>query len=51
MENNRIEVNIQANAKINLMLDILGKRENGYHDLFMVMQTVSLYDEVSVCKD
>lgn len=35
-------------AKINLSLDILGRRENGYHDLAMVMQTVSLCDEISI---
>lgn len=35
-------------AKINLTLDILGKRADGYHDIKMVMQTVSLYDTVSV---
>lgn len=35
-------------AKINLSLDILGRRDNGYHDLAMVMQTVSLCDDISV---
>lgn len=39
---------MKAYAKINLMLDILGKKENGYHDLDMVMQQVSLSDEVSL---
>ena len=39
-----------AYAKINLMLDILSRLENGYHDLFMIMQSVSLYDEVTVEK-
>jgi len=34
-----------ANAKINLTLDILRKREDGYHDLQMVMQSVTLADE------
>ena len=29
-------------AKINLTLDVLGRRENGYHDVEMIMQTVSL---------
>ena len=38
----------QAPAKVNLTLDILGKRPDGYHDLKMVMQTVSLYDTVTV---
>lgn len=41
---------INAPAKINLFLDILGKLDNGYHSLFMVMQTVSLYDEIEVEK-
>ena len=31
-------------AKINLTLDVLGKRENGYHDVEMIMQTISLFD-------
>lgn len=31
-------------AKINLTLDVLGRRENGYHDIRMIMQTVSLFD-------
>ena len=38
----------QAPAKINLALDILGRREDGYHDLRMVMQTVSLCDTVTL---
>lgn len=37
-------------AKINIFLDILGKLDNGYHSLFMVMQTVGLYDEISAEK-
>jgi 4-diphosphocytidyl-2-C-methyl-D-erythritol kinase len=37
-------VTLRANAKINLMLDIVGRRPDGYHDLIMVMQSVSLYD-------
>lgn len=35
-----------APAKINLCLHLLGRRSNGYHDLCMLMQKVSLYDEV-----
>ena len=38
----------KAAAKINLMLDILTTLENGYHSLFMIMQSVGLYDTVSV---
>lgn len=42
---------VKAAAKINLMLDILKRLENGYHSLFMVMQSVDLYDIVSVEKN
>ena len=38
----------QAPAKINLALDILGRRPDGYHELRMVMQAVSLCDTVTV---
>ena len=41
-------MNIQANGKINLTLDIIGKRPDGYHDLVMVMQSVGLHDGVQV---
>lgn len=37
-----------ANAKINLTLDILRRREDGYHDLQMVMQAVTLADQLTV---
>lgn len=40
-----------APAKINLALDVLRKREDGYHDLCMIMQTVSLYDEIDIERD
>lgn len=39
-------IELKSLAKINLGLDVLGKRENGYHDVRMVMQTVYLYDDV-----
>jgi len=38
----------KAYAKLNLTLDVLGKRPDGYHDLKSVMQTVSLYDMVEM---
>ena len=38
----------EAPAKVNLTLDILGKREDGYHEMRMVMQTISLCDTVTV---
>ena len=37
---------LQGNAKINLSLDVLGKRPDGYHEVSMVMQSVSLADEI-----
>lgn len=40
------KLELKALGKINLGLDILGRRENGYHDVRMVMQTVYLYDRV-----
>ncbi len=43
-------VTIEANAKINLTLDILGKRPDGYHEVAMVMQTVGLHDTVTLEK-
>lgn len=36
----------RAYAKVNLALDILGRRENGYHDVKMVMQNLDIYDEL-----
>ena len=41
-------ITLEAPAKINLTLDILGRRADGYHDLRMVMQSVSLGDTVTV---
>lgn len=43
-----MKVNIDAPAKINLFLDIRGKRSDGYHIVSMVMQSISLYDEITV---
>lgn len=43
-----MKVTYKAAAKINLMLDILARLDNGYHSLFMLMQSVDLYDTVSV---
>jgi len=40
------EVTVPAFAKINLRLDILGKRPDGFHELRTVFQSISLYDEV-----
>ena len=39
---------VRTYPKINLTLDVLGVREDGYHEVEMIMQTVSLFDEVTV---
>ena len=39
---------VKVAAKINLMLDILKRLDNGYHSLFMIMQSVDLYDTIMV---
>ncbi len=46
-----MKVIYDAAAKINLMLDILARLGNGYHSLFMLMQSVDLYDTVTVETD
>ena len=45
---NPVSVIEKAYAKVNLTLEILGKRRDGYHDLASVMQTVNLFDTVTV---
>lgn len=42
------ETVIDAPAKINLSLDVIGKRENGYHDVRMIMQQISLHDTITI---
>ncbi len=47
-----MEVKLKAPAKINLSLDVLGRRPDGYHELSTVMQTIDLYDEITLtCND
>lgn len=41
---------IKAYAKVNLSLDVVGKREDGYHTLEMIMQTIDLYDLINIKK-
>lgn len=38
----------KAYAKLNISLDVTGRREDGYHDMLMLMQTVSLCDELTI---
>lgn len=44
------KVTIKCPAKINISLDVVGKREDGYHLLKTIMQNVSLFDEITVKK-
>lgn len=44
------KIQLKALGKINLGLDVLGRRENGYHDVKMVMQTLYLYDNVTLIR-
>ncbi|MBQ6431091.1 MAG: 4-(cytidine 5'-diphospho)-2-C-methyl-D-erythritol kinase [Oscillospiraceae bacterium] len=46
-----IALSERAYAKINLTLDVLSRRDDGYHDLRSVMQTVSLCDDVEIDVD
>ncbi len=41
-------IDIRAYAKINLTLDVVGKRADGYHLVQMIMQQIDLYDEISL---
>lgn len=41
---------VYARAKVNLALDVLGRLDNGYHELDMVMAPVSIYDEIDIEK-
>lgn len=43
-------IEIKAMAKVNLGLDVIGRRPNGYHDVKMIMQTVNLYDTLTLTK-
>lgn len=43
-------IRLKARAKINLGLDVVGRRENGYHDVRMIMQTVGIYDRLIVTR-
>ena len=43
-------IRLKERAKINLGLDVLGKREDGYHEVRMVMQTIGIYDRLILTK-
>ena len=43
-------IKVRANAKINLTLDVLNRREDGYHNIKTVMQTLKLHDKIFIKK-
>lgn len=43
-------ISLKAMGKINLALDVLGRRENGYHDVRMIMQSVQIFDRLLIEK-
>ncbi|MBQ3920887.1 MAG: 4-(cytidine 5'-diphospho)-2-C-methyl-D-erythritol kinase [Firmicutes bacterium] len=43
-----MEISVKAYAKVNLILNVLGRRPDGYHELETVFQAVDLFDDVSV---
>ena len=45
---NKITVN--AYAKVNLSLDVLGKMDNGYHELRSIMQLIELHDDIEITR-
>lgn len=40
------QINLKSRAKINLSLDVMGKRPDGYHEVEMIMQQIDLYDNI-----
>lgn len=44
------EIKVKALAKVNLGLDVIRRREDGYHEVKMIMQTVHLYDQLKIKK-
>lgn len=41
-------IKVKAPAKLNFTLDVIRRREDGYHDLKMIMQTIDIYDELTI---
>ena len=39
---------LKAYAKVNLVLEVIGKLENGYHDIETIFQTVDLFDDIVI---
>ena len=44
------QIRLKALAKINLGLDVLRRKEDGYHEVKMIMQTINLHDQIHMRK-
>ena len=44
------QMSLKALAKINLGLDVVRRREDGYHEVRMIMQTINMYDKLELSK-
>ena len=44
------KIKLRAMAKINLGLDVVKRREDGYHEVRMIMQTIKMYDKITIRK-
>ena len=45
------DISVKALAKINLGLDVVRRREDGYHEVRMIMQTIHLFDRLEISKN
>lgn len=43
-------IKVQASAKVNLSLDVTGKRNDGYHNIESIFQSINIYDTITVSK-
>ena len=43
-------IKLKARAKVNLGLDVIRRREDGYHEVRMIMQSIGIYDVVTMRK-
>ncbi len=44
-------ITLKSEAKVNFSLDILGKKDGGYHEVLLIMQTIPLYDVITIKKE
>ncbi len=50
MDGRKETMKVKALAKVNLGLDVLRRREDVYHEIRMIMQTIHLYDQLQITK-